>query len=95
MPTECSKDELFGDKEVIDRTNRSNEFQGDLRYGKLDISDMVKRIKSDVWKFSEELPQVCIAVTHVNERKLPEISNVFYSTYYSDGETRASVFHVS
>jgi len=91
MPTECSKGELFGAKEVIDKTNQPNEFQGTLRYGKLDVPSMISRIRSDASKFSEEPPKISLAMTHTNLLAPPDLGNKFHNVYHSNSETRDSV----
>ena len=93
MAGECSKEELFGNKakDIHDKTNVPNEFQGALRYGKLTIPSLIDRIKYDVWRVAEEAPKISLAVTHTNELPVPEIGNVFDRFYYSGAETRESV----
>ncbi len=67
FPTECHK-KLFGN--ILDITNMSNEFQGDLRYGKFDFAEFHNRIVKDNKEFAEILKcpfETSIMFTHVNE----------------------------
>lgn len=92
--TECSKDEI--NSNMVDLTNVPNEFQGILRYGKLDLNDLKNRIENDFDSNRNGLNiKKSLAVTHINEygineEKVREIFNG-YKFYLSDGMTRNSV----
>lgn len=90
FPTECEKNKI--NKEMYDRTNVSNPFQDTLRYGKLDIHDLYKRIINDIGSYK---CKKSIAVTHCNEFFIDEnnLKNIFtdWKIYKSDKETKNSV----
>lgn len=63
FPQECAKSEINPD--MTDKTNVPNEWQGTLRYGRLDISELRQRIYADFAKFSNA--EISLAVTHLNK----------------------------
>lgn len=66
FPQECAKYEI--NPNMVDKTNVPNDWQGTLRYGKIDISELRQRIYSDFAKFSEfNNAELSLAVTHLNE----------------------------
>lgn len=73
LPNECTREEI-GEK--IDLTNKENEWQGSLRYGKLDTDDLVKRVDRDFSKIGEFCLTVpcniegSIAITHADNTNL-------------------------
>lgn len=79
FPTECNKEEISG---LIgeDRTNQPNEWQGSLRYGKLD--DFMNRI--------ERFGKTSLAITHMNEHQI-HLPDGFDEIYVSDGYTKESI----
>jgi len=86
IDNECSKEEINPDME--DLTNVPNPHQGSLRYGKMDVKELTKRVKKD---FSMGLPwERSLAITHTNE--VPQVfeppGGVFDITYRSHGKTR-------
>ena len=93
--TECSKDEI--NSNMVDLTNVPNEFQGTLRYGKLDLNDLKNRIEKDFDSNRSGLNiKKSLAVTHINEynpQGTLKIREVFdgYRLYLSNGMTRNSV----
>lgn len=92
--TECSKDEI--NPSMVDLTNVPNEFQGTLRYGKLDWNDLKNRIENDFEKNSNGLDiKKSLAITHLNEYVIDEdkVKEIFdgYKLYLSDGLARESV----
>ena len=91
--SECSKDEI--NPNMVDLTNVPNEFQGTLRYGKLDLNDLKSRIEKDFDSNNNGLNiKKSLAITHLNEYSLPVgWMNSFdnYKIYLSDGMTRNSV----
>lgn len=64
FPQECRKENI--NSEMVDATNAPNHYQGSLRYGYIDLSELGERIKGDVENKSEAL-NPCIFVTHLNE----------------------------
>lgn len=61
-----------------DRTNRYNEFQGDFRYGKLNISDLKNRIIKDNARLLDTRINVELDVTHCDEMdREKEFKSVF------------------
>lgn len=63
FPQECQKDEINPD--MVDKTNVPNDYQGTLRYGRIDIAELKQRIYDDFAKFSNA--EISIAITHLNE----------------------------
>lgn len=92
--TECKKEDI--NPNMVDLTNVPNEFQGILRYGKLDLNDLKNRIEKDFDSNRSGLNiKKSLAVTHINEYGIDEekVREVFngYKFYLSDGMTRNSV----
>lgn len=92
--SECSKNEI--NPNIVDLTNVPNEFQGTLRYGKLDLNDLKNRIEKDFDSNSKRLNiKKSLAITHTNEYKInyEEVARIFdgYWFYLSGGMTRDSV----
>ena len=91
--SECNNDEI--NPNMVDLTNVPNEFQGTLRYGKLDLNDLKSRIEKDFDSNNNGLNiKKSLAITHLNEYSLPVgWMNSFdnYKIYLSDGMTRNSV----
>ena len=92
--SECSKDEI--NPNMVDLTNVPNEFQGTLRYGKLDLNDLKNRIEKDFDSNRNGLNiKKSLAITHINEYGIDEekVRETFdgYKLYLSDGMTRNSV----
>lgn len=66
FPQECAKSEINAD--MIDRTNVPNDYQGTLRYGRIDVNELKQRIFSDYAMFSGfDDMKISLAVTHLNE----------------------------
>lgn len=61
---ECAKEEI--NPNMIDHTNQTNEWQGELRYGRLDVAEMSMQIKMDLEWLSVCEPNVSLAVTQLN-----------------------------
>ena len=59
---ECEKEKI--NKDMFDKTNVHNNFQGTIRYGYIDLSELIERIEKDSnfvnWR-------KCLFVTHLNE----------------------------
>lgn len=60
---ECDVAEINPD--IEDKTNKENEFQGAMRYGKIDLQELETRIKEDMKKHPNN--KMTIALTHMNE----------------------------
>lgn len=66
FPYECTKAEINPD--MVDKTNVPNDYQGAIRYGKINIPELRQRIMNDFTKFSGfENTMLSVAVTHLNE----------------------------
>ena len=92
--SECSKNEI--NPNIVDLTNVPNEFQGTLRYGKLDLNDLKNRIEKDFDSNNNGLNiKKSLAITHTNEYKInyEEVARIFdgYWFYLSGGMTMDSV----
>lgn len=89
--TECDPADI---SEFImpDKTNVYNPHQGYLRYGRLDIEDMISRCKKDfddnIGCFAENA-HMSIAFTHADEYEPQSLKK--YADYISRGETRCDV----
>lgn len=86
--TECKKEDINPD--MVDLTNVPNPHQGILRYGKLDLNDLMKRIEEDSKGVKGN---ISLAITHLNKYDL-DYSSVyknFKKLYYSAGYDRSSV----
>lgn len=91
--SECSKEDINAD--ITDLTNVPNPYQDSIRYGRLDLSDLKKRIDKDLNDISDLNIKKSAAVTHINEygydgNKLKELFFDF-KIYASDGMTYNNV----
>lgn len=78
LPEECSR-EMLGAR--IDLTNHDNEWQGSLRYGKLDLKEMILRCVDDCLKFGEkDNVYWTLAMTHYDE--IPEFTDIYEQGYF-------------
>ena len=68
---ECDKSEI--NINIDDKTNVTNQYQGAIRYGRLDVGELVQRIKEDIGDIGYD---VSLAVTHVNEFRNEELLNL-------------------
>jgi adenylosuccinate synthase len=92
--TECDKN--FINSTMIDESNPTNEFQGNLRYGELIPDQLLTRVfndtnRNDLKKFN---PTVSLAMTHTNERQFNYDvlqRNFINNIYLSDRRDRDSV----
>lgn len=97
LDNECGKEEINPD--MKDSTNVPNPHQGTLRYGKMNVSELLNRIQKDFsgrndWKLS-------LAVTHGNEVSemfdsvdsisTGDLKDKFDIIYRSFGKTRESI----
>lgn len=101
--TECKKEEI--NPHMTDLTNVPNPYQGTLRYGKMDVQALQKRIQNDFIPLQKTIPfQTCqcsLAITHRNEHKDPFVIEKsmdiqsffagFNKIYHSYGEDALSV----
>lgn len=66
FPQECAKSDINPD--MVDRTNVPNDYQGTLRYGRIDADELKQRIFSDYAMFGEfDDVKISLAITHLNE----------------------------
>lgn len=79
--TECWEEEI--NSSIHDKTNEPNAWQGSLRYGFLNIKDMLDRCYNDFASAKIDNNIFSIAITHLNEYKL-DLSNLeFYLSRYN------------
>lgn len=64
MKGECAKEEI--NPSIVDRTNGENEWQGALRFGKLDLDDMARRIQKDALYLRSRFTTVNMVYTQLN-----------------------------
>ena len=62
MPLECKKEDI--NKDIVDTTNGENKFQGKLRFGRINLIDLMERIENDASFYPEAMKN--IVVTHLN-----------------------------
>lgn len=76
--------------ETFDLTNKFNDFQGELRYGRLFQHDLINRILSDISLYPSKKFDKSVMITHLNENTMDilPIKNSFDRLYLS--ETRYS-----
>lgn len=86
--SECNKAEINSLME--DKTNVPNPYQGSIRYGWLNVSELAKRIKADINSIEANDYEVSLAVTHINEFNNKELLNMsdVNVKYLSCNETR-------
>lgn len=61
---ECRKEDIC--EAIEDKTNQKNEFQGDLRFGKLNTDSLYDRVKKDVSLYKKVKPKVNMVFTQLN-----------------------------
>ena len=84
--TECWKEEI--NHSIHDKTNEPNAWQGSLRYGFLNIKDMLDRCYNDFKSAKIDNNTFSVAITHLNEYNL-DLSNVeFFFNQYSVEDKR-------
>lgn len=84
--TECWKEEI--NPSINDKTNEPNAWQGSLRYGFLNIQDMLDRCYNDFKSTKIDNNIFSVAITHLNEYNL-DLSNVeFCFNQYSVEDKR-------
>lgn len=83
--SECNKAEINSLME--DKTNVPNPYQGSIRYGLLNVSELEERIKTDINSIGGNSYEVSLAVTHINEFENKELLNLNVK-YLSYKETR-------
>lgn len=92
---ECNKNEI--NASIDDKTNVPNQYQGCLRYGKLDADALLERIEADVTSIDNGTYNVSLAITHLNEygnKKLHSKLAIFENVYFLYGETRNDGFKI-
>lgn len=84
--TECRKEEI--NHSIHDKTNEPNAWQDSLRYGFLNIKDMLDRCYNDFKSVKMDNAIFSIAITHLNEYQL-DLSNVkFHLNHYNAKDKR-------
>lgn len=79
LPEECSR-EILGAR--IDLTNHDNEWQGSLRYGRLDLKELIIRCADDCRKFGEiDNVYWTLAMTHCDE--ISEFTDIYEKGYFT------------
>lgn len=89
LPGECTREEV-GAK--IDLTNHQNEWQGSLRYAKMDWKEFGKRCVHDAFPLAGQI--MSFAFTHMDETDCDGASVILDCcdhVYYSYGPTRSDV----
>lgn len=89
LPDECTREEV-GAK--IDLTNHQNEWQGSLRYAKMDWKEFGKRCVHDAFPLAGQV--MSFAFTHMDETDCDDASVILDCcdhVYYSYGPTRSDV----
>lgn len=89
--TECAKEDI--NPNMFDETNITNDYQGSLRYGWLDIDDLKRRIDKDFSLIPDKYhPKLSLAVTHLNEYEILASNFIGYDKLYlSNGKTRNDI----
>lgn len=97
--TECRKEDI--NKDMVDLTNVTNPYQGTIRYGKMDMEGLERRITNDFEKAEGINVRLSLAVTHLNETKgifaasgkrdINDFVSTYDNVYYSDGMHRKTV----
>ena len=87
LPNECPR-EMTGAK--VDLTNHENEWQGEFRYGKLNVKELQDRCEKDFAPLSG-LAKMSYAVTHMDEALKSDLMPYSDDLYLSYGPTRDNV----
>ena len=64
MEDECRREDI--NSEIMDKTNEANEFQGSLRFGRINTESLQNRIKKDISLYQEVKPKVNLVFTQTN-----------------------------
>ena len=92
--TECDKNLI--NSNMFDETNQTNEFQGSLRYGHLDLNNLTTRVENNLLN-AQNLKfryTTSIAMTHTNEQEVDYSklrTKIIDGVYTSNSRTRDSV----
>ena len=95
LNNECDPSKI-SDYIGIDKTNKWNQYQCGLRYGRLDLTDLESRVLQDYNRYSKPSWKISLFFTHINENYNPRfglirIKDKYYHIYMSDGITRDKV----
>lgn len=82
LENEIDKKELSKDIN-IDQTNIYNDYQGNIRYGKLNIDELIQRIQNDYIQFKGKINTKNLVLTHCNELNMLVPQNILNNVYYS------------
>ena len=91
LPNECPREQTGAKPDL---TNHKNEWQGDLRYGKLNIKDLMDRCEKDAEQAYPLRPKLSYAVTQMDEALKSDLIPYSESLYFSYGPTRKNVKEV-
>ena len=91
---ECDKSLI--NPSMIDETNGTNQFQGRLRYGELDVNGLLNRVENDLKHLNNSKFNwtASFGVTHTNEKQFDYsrlLSGSVNEVYLSDRRDRDSV----
>ena len=91
---ECDKSLI--NSSMIDETNGTNQFQGRLRYGELDVDGLLNRVENDLKHLNNSNFNwtASFGVTHTNEKQFDYsrlLSGAANNVYLSDRRDRESV----
>lgn len=96
---ECKKEELGS--EVIEKTNVFNTYQGNFRFGYLDLEEVKENIEHDLKKISKGISYTTsLAITHLdqtnyfiktNKGNILPLDLSFNNLYFVNGETAQNV----
>ena len=64
MEAECAKEDINSD--IVDRVNQPNEWQGSLRFGRINLDKMYQRIKKDAYDYDNREVNINLVFTHMN-----------------------------
>lgn len=95
--TECPVEEI--NPYIVDHTNVYNPHQGNIRYGKINLGELLQRICDDFGNSEHLGYKLSLAITHLNETdgKFVSVNNIIKNfsrikiLYQSDGMTRESI----
>lgn len=64
MEAECAKEDINPD--IVDKVNQPNEWQGSLRFGRIDLDKMYERIKKDAFSYDTVERGINLVFTQMN-----------------------------
>ena len=92
---ECDRNDINPD--IVDTTNLENDFQGALRFGKLNAKSLLDRVKKDASMYKTVKPKINMVFTQINYTKgklmtanglsdifMPDFANCVYASDQKD-----------